>query len=100
LGLFSHAAHDTQLSVLQPGAALLIASKGLVESRHKSKEYGMERLAEVLEATTFVDAHDLCRLILESVEDFTNHHGKPGTFDNDVTALALVRTAAGMSATA
>ncbi len=100
LGLFSHAAHDTQLSVLQPGAALLIASKGLVESRHKSKEYGMERLAEVLEASRFTDAHDLCRLILQSVEEFTNHRGKPGTVENDITALALVRAAASMSASA
>ncbi|HVP42676.1 MAG TPA: SpoIIE family protein phosphatase [Terriglobales bacterium] len=100
LGLFSHAAHDTQLSVLQPGAALLVASKGLVESRHKSKEYGMERLAEVLEATSFADAHDLCRLILQSVEEFTNHRGKPGVVENDITALALVRAATAMSASA
>ena len=99
LGLFSHAAHDTQISVLQPGAALLIASKGLVESRSKSEEYGMERLAATLQATRFTDAQDLCRLVLQSVEEFANRHGKPGTSGNDVTALALVRAAASMHAT-
>jgi len=100
LGLFSHAAHDTQLSVLQPGAALLIASKGLVESRSRSEEYGMERLAGALQATSFTDAADLCRQVLQSVEEFATRRGKQGFPGNDITALALVRAAARMSATA
>ncbi len=100
LGLFSHAAHDTQISVLQPGAALLIVSKGLVESRSKSEEYGMERLTETLQTASFEDAQDLCRLILQSVEEFSNRRGKPGTAGNDTTAVALVRAAAAMSASA
>ena len=95
LGLFSHAAHDTQLSVLQPGAALLVASKGLVEARHRSKEYGMERLSEVFEATPFSDAHDLCTRILQSVEEFTDNGRRPAVAENDITALALVRSATG-----
>jgi len=33
LGLFSHSTHDAQLSILRPGAALVLVSKGLVESR-------------------------------------------------------------------
>ena len=98
LGLFSHAAHDTQLSVLQPGAALLICSKGLVESRSRSEEYGMERLAQVLQTSHFEDAQELCRQVLQSVEEFSTRRGKPGTPGNDVTALALVRAAAAMSA--
>jgi len=100
LGLFSHAAHDTQISVLQPGAALLIASKGLVEVKHKSKEFGMKRLTEVFGASSFSDAQDLCARILQSVEDYTNSGRKPGVGENDITALALVRAAAAMSATA
>ena len=100
LGLFSHAAHDTQISVLQPGAALLIASKGLVESRHKHKEYGTARLSEVFAATQIVDAHDLCARILASVEDYTNSARKPDVVENDITAVALVRAAASMAAQA
>ena len=100
LGLFSHAAHDTQLSVLRPGAALLVVSKGLVESRNKSEEYGTERLSKTLQASSFADAHDLCRLVLESVEEFSTRRGKPGNPGNDVTALALVRAAAAMSVSA
>ncbi len=100
LGLFSHAAHDTQISVLQPGAALLICSKGLVESRNRSDEYGMERLAGFLQTTRFADAEELCRHVLESVEEFATRRGKPGAPGNDVTALALVRAAAAKSASA
>ena len=98
LGLFSHAAHDTQISVLRPGAALLIVSKGLVESRGKSEEYGMERVAKVLAAADFSNAHNLCTLVLQSVEEFASRRGKPGAAANDITALALVRAAASMSA--
>ncbi len=100
LGLFSHAAHDTQISVLQPGAALLIASKGLVESKHKNKEFGAKRLAEVFEAASFTDAQDLCARILQSVEEYTNSSRKPAAVENDQTAVALVRAAAAMTAKA
>src|SRR5437763_12855655 len=45
LGLFSHAVTDSQIRVLQPGATLLLASKGLIESKRGfRKEYGFERL--------------------------------------------------------
>ncbi len=98
LGLFSHAAHDTQLSVLQPGAALLLASKGLVESKHKSKEFGTERLSKVLESAQFSSATDLCAGILDAVEQYTNSGTKKA--ENDITAVALVRHIAAMSATA
>lgn len=99
LGLFSHAAHDTQLSVLEPGAALLIASKGLVESKHKHKEFGTERLSEIFATAVFHDAHELCTGILGAVEQFMNSGRKPGVAENDITAVALVR-AATMSPTA
>src|SRR4051812_25487654 len=44
LGLFSHATHDCQLCVLPEGSALLLASRGLLEVKAGSEEYGIERL--------------------------------------------------------
>ena len=41
LGLFSHATYDAQYSVLAPGAALLLGSRGLMEARNGSKEFGV-----------------------------------------------------------
>ena len=87
LGLFSHATHEPGFSVVQPGAVLLLVSKGLVESRSGSKEFGLERVIEVLEARGFRDAQELCAAALGAVETFTRNAAP----ENDVTALALMR---------
>ena len=88
LGLFSHATHDAAFVVMPPGSVLLLASKGLVESRRGSKEFGLERVIEVLQAREFRDAQELCSSVLAAVETFT----RSGTPENDTTALALMRT--------
>jgi len=97
LGLFSHAVTDAQLCVLQPGATLLLASKGLVESRRSfKKEYGFERLEDVVKEAKFISANELCSIVLGSVESYTKN-AEP---ENDVTTVALMRTAAAQGATA
>ena len=97
LGLFSHAVTDAQLCVLQPGATLLLASKGLVESKRGfHKEYGFERLEEVVKQAKFTSANELCSLVLGSVESYTRNADP----ENDVTTVALMRTAAVQSAMA
>lgn len=87
LGLFSHATHDAQVWALQPGAALLLVSKGLIESRSGSVEFGLERLQDSLEKLSFTTATELCSEVLTAVQQFTNN--TPA--QNDITALALVR---------
>jgi len=97
LGLFSHAVTDAQLCVLQPGATLLLASKGLVESRRSfKKEFGFERLQEVVKQAQFTSANELCSIVLSSVESYTKN-AEP---ENDVTTVALIRTVAVQSAVA
>jgi serine phosphatase RsbU (regulator of sigma subunit) len=87
LGLFSHATHDAGVAVVQPGAAVLLVSKGLVESRSGSKEFGLERATQVLQAREFPDAQEICGAILEAVATFTRNAAP----ENDITALALLR---------
>jgi len=87
LGLFSHSTHDAQICVLQPGASVVIPSKGLVEAKGKGGEFGIERLKESLQAGSFSTAYDLCQTVLNAVESF----GK-GTPQNDVTILGLIRS--------
>jgi sigma-B regulation protein RsbU (phosphoserine phosphatase) len=97
LGLFSHAVTDAQMWVLQPGATLLLASKGLIESKKAfQKEYGFKRLASVVRESQFSSAAELCALVLGDVEKYT-HNSDP---ENDVTTMALMRTAAVQSAVA
>jgi serine phosphatase RsbU (regulator of sigma subunit) len=87
LGLFSHATHDAAVAVMQPGAALLVVSKGLVESGRGSKEFGLERVVEVLQTREFRDAQELCAALLGAVETFTRNAAP----ENDTTMLALMR---------
>jgi len=93
LGLFSHATHDVRITGIPPGAALLLVSRGLVESKAGSKEYGIERLTECVSRISFEDAHDLCTQVLAEVKTFTESDWRLKETENDVTTLALVRAA-------
>jgi len=96
LGLFSHATHDAQMTVLQPGAALLMVSKGLIESRAGRREFGLDRLRESLRQFKFANANELSSGVLTAVQEFTKN--TPG--QNDITTLALMRHANVAAATA
>ncbi len=100
LGLFSHATHDAQICVLQPQAALLLVSKGLVESRSGSEEYGLDRVRKVLNGPPFSGADDICRILLENNDTFLEetrgsrlHLGLRSRELNDRTAVAIMRSA-------
>lgn len=86
-GLFSHATYEPEVRVLQGGASLLLVSRGLVESKCRGEEFGMERLRGAIQATPTADAPSLCRHVLDRVEDFT----RAPLLHDDVTAVALVR---------
>ncbi len=100
LGLFSHATQDTRFAAIPPGAALLLVSRGLVESKAGSKEYGIERLTECVSKLSFQNAQDLCTRVLSAVRTFSESSWWRKETENDVTALALVRASARAAATA
>jgi sigma-B regulation protein RsbU (phosphoserine phosphatase) len=100
LGLFSHATHDARFSAISPGAALLLVSRGLVESKAGSKEYGLDRLTESVSKMSFHDAQDLCRQVLCDVKTFAESSWRYKETENDVTTLALVRATAHAAASA
>jgi serine phosphatase RsbU (regulator of sigma subunit) len=88
-GLFSHATHDSSMTVLEPGAVLLLVSRGVVEARCQGNEFGVEGASATLEHLNAPSAQRLCVAMLDGVERFMC---APPTH-NDVTALALVRSA-------
>jgi len=88
LGLFSHSVPDSSVVALQPGNTLLLVSKGIVEAKRRSEEYGIERTKEYLQKTAFETAHETCVGILADVQQFM---GTAPTH-NDVTALSVVRS--------
>jgi len=92
LGLFSHATCDAPTVGLEPGSALLLVSRGVLECGHrrnKSEEFGMDRLKPLLQAAPMTSARDLCDSLMNSVNQFTDEH----RMADDRTALALVRSA-------
>lgn len=91
LGLFSHSAADASIVALQPGATLLLVSRGLVEARHKAQEFGLPRVKEILLGASGKSAQEVCVAVVEEIQRFMV--GMPA--QNDVTAIALARSAAG-----
>ncbi len=90
LGLFSHATPDAFMCALEPGDALVLVSRGIVEARRRLKEFGLNQVKDNLQRTQTKTAQEICGSILDEVRAFTR---KPPTH-NDVTVLALARDAA------
>jgi serine phosphatase RsbU (regulator of sigma subunit) len=100
LGLFSHLTFEAMFLALQPGEALLVVTKGVVESRRRGSEFGAERLTRLLEQAAGEPASAICEQVLQASYDFGNptwarvldfFHVGGVHRRNDLTALALVR---------
>ena len=93
LGLFSHATCDAPTVGLEKEAALLLVSRGVVtcQGHHErsGKEFGLERVKQLLRATPSCTAADLCSSVLNAAGAF----GGEVPQCDDRTALALLRTA-------
>jgi serine phosphatase RsbU (regulator of sigma subunit) len=90
LGLFSHSAADASIVAVEPGAALLLVSRGLVEARRKKTEFGLSQVKELLLTTPGQSAQEVCATLLEKVQEFMAGIPAP----DDVTAICLSRQAA------
>ena len=87
LGLFSHVTCDACTVGIEPGGALLIVSRGMIEGSRKGDEYGLQRAKQTLQQSSAANAKELCLSLIDDVKRFM---GTPPTH-NDVTALALLR---------
>jgi sigma-B regulation protein RsbU (phosphoserine phosphatase) len=85
LGLFSHVTHDAPTVALEPGAVLLLVSRGVTEMRYDGGEFGLDRVGDMLSRATITSAEQVCTEILNNVE------GKNKRAHNDVTAMVLMR---------
>ena len=110
LGLFSHVVHEPRLTVVRDGAVLIIPSRGVVEAKAGSKEFGLDGVREVIVTANYDSASELSDTVVKSAETFISAPGFwgprisiPGFSDhepNDITVIALMRPAAGATATA
>jgi len=87
LGLFAASTYEAPFAALQPGASLLLVSRGVVEAAYKKEEFGLQRVKEHFQQTSRENARDIAAGILDGMQQFL----RTLPTDNDVTALALVR---------
>ncbi len=100
MGLFTHSTYEPAVLAFEPGARLLLVTKGVTESRRGATVLGVERLRQLLETTSTDSALEICEAVMEQAHNFTNHPwsriydfflpGKHGG-NEDLTAVALVR---------
>jgi serine phosphatase RsbU (regulator of sigma subunit) len=87
LGLFSHSTWDAPMVALQPGAGLLLVSRGLVEGKRKGEEYSLDRVKSAFQGSSAETAKEVCLSAIDGIKQFM---GTAPTH-NDVTAVALLR---------
>jgi serine phosphatase RsbU (regulator of sigma subunit) len=96
LGLFSHATPDASIVAMEPGDTLVLVSRGIVEAKHRIKEFGLDRVKDSLQRGQTNNAQEICAAILDQVREFTGSRSR----QNDLTVLALARDYAVRAATA
>jgi serine phosphatase RsbU (regulator of sigma subunit) len=99
LGLFTHLTFEPAIQAFEPGARLLLVTKGIFQARRGREQFGVERATAVLEHFPRGSAFDLCGIILDDAHEFR----KPPWYSlerlpfakreraEDLTAVALVR---------
>lgn len=94
LGLFSHATPDAAMAALQPGAAMLLVSRGVIEGKSRGEEFGLERVKRSMQDSSAESAKEICVHVIDQIKQFM----KTAPTHNDVTALSLFRRATGKGA--
>jgi serine phosphatase RsbU (regulator of sigma subunit) len=87
LGLFSHSPSDAGVVALEPGSVLLLVSRGVVEGKRKSEEFGLDRVKQGFEQRRSESARKICLSALDDVKQFSGG----ARMRNDLTALVLAR---------
>jgi serine phosphatase RsbU (regulator of sigma subunit) len=99
LGLFTHLTFEPAIQAFEPGARMLLVTKGILETQRGRERFGVERATAVLEHIPSGSAFDLCGIVLEDAHEFSKPpwyspqrlpFAKPQPAE-DLTAVALVR---------
>lgn len=97
LGLFTHMPYDASIQAFEPGAILLVVTKGVTQSMGGKNPIAPERLIDVLQSSKYDSAGDVCSAVLKSADllekgrwEWLPFRGKQ--VPEDRTALAMVRT--------
>ncbi len=97
LGLFTHLMYDASMQAFEPGATLLIVTKGVTESMRGTTPFGVQRLLEVPKSSKHESASEVCQKVLRAAYQFEQGGWNRLAFwrprvREDMTALAMVRS--------
>ncbi|HMD21528.1 MAG TPA: PP2C family protein-serine/threonine phosphatase [Alloacidobacterium sp.] len=105
MGLFTHSTYEPAVQAFEPGARLLLVTKGVTESGRGARVLGVERLRQLLETTSTNSASEICEAVMQEAHNFTNHpwsriydlfHPRKHRCHDDLTAVALMRSSSSL----
>src|SRR6202012_4778458 len=70
LGLFTHLTFEPAMQAFEPGARLLLVTKGILEATHGREQFGLERVTALVETLPPGSAFDLCGAMLKQAQEF------------------------------
>src|SRR5487761_1115514 len=70
LGLFTHVMFDASIQAIEPGATLLLVTKGVSQSMRGAISFGAEPLMEMLRSSNNESASEVCRAALRAAHRF------------------------------
>jgi len=96
LGLFTHFSYDASIQAFEPGAMLLVVTKGVTESMGGKSPSGPNRVMEVLRSSNDESASGVCRAVLKAADGLEKRRWgwlpfRRNPLREDMTALAMVR---------
>lgn len=96
LGLFSHLPYDASIQAFEPGAMLMVVTKGVTGSMANKNPFGPKRVIELLESANYKSASGACQAVLAAAHRFEKNRWewvpfRGNSVREDMTALALVR---------
>jgi serine phosphatase RsbU (regulator of sigma subunit) len=99
-GLFTHLTFEPSIQAFEPGAKLLLVTKGVMETEHGQTHFGLERLIPLLTDASANSAAEICQAALKAAAAFKQtpwYHRLHLPFlrrhmEEDWTALAVMRS--------
>jgi len=99
MGLFTHLIYEPSIQAFEPGARLLVVTKGIVECPRGRKHFGVDRVIAHLRNSNAKSAAEVCRTTLSAAHNFRKlpwyslQRLLPGIHrrHEDLTALVLKR---------
>jgi serine phosphatase RsbU (regulator of sigma subunit) len=99
LGLFTHLTYEPAIQAFEPGARLLLVTKGVIQARSGNIPFGIAAVQRILQDTAASSPLELCQAVLLHA----HQHSRPPWYDvakrlftkperiDDLTAVVLAR---------